>query len=92
MYFNSNPALKSTKYYEQQNTSHQTARETDINSLGRDDANYRIEYSVSADLSRICKGPVHIGLLRVSDEIIHIVAQRGRFSNGSVRLFGVIPD
>ena len=40
----------------------------------------------------ICKGPVHIGFSGVGDEIIHIVAQRGRFSNGPVRFFSVIPD
>ena len=49
-------------------------------------------YDTQDGKASICKGPVHIGLLRVSDEIIHIVAQRGRFSNRPVRLFSVIPD
>jgi hypothetical protein len=43
-------------------------------------------------LSSECKGPIHIGLFGVSDEIIQIIAQWCYFANTPMRFFGVIPD
>jgi len=39
-----------------------------------------------------CKGPACIGLFRVSDEFIQIIAQRRQLANPPVRLLGIIPQ
>jgi len=48
-------------------------------------------YHIRTYFSSICKSPVHVGLFRVSDEFIQIIAQGSLFANTPVNLFGVVP-